>query len=299
MPFSVDEAMKRYEEGEEELEEHVTRDPREVTGQEKVLLDKKSRKTKSKSGKHKAKTKKNKGNKAASTQAAAVANSPATAFPDIKIEQPTNSKTCYTQRDYTRLTPAERVDLENEPPAISELEMELAQFPGYQEKLHALLVTGDLSGFITQRPPDMRVVYARYPELEIKDNSTVPELQIVDDSTRPDMDLPDNSDLDIKADLELLDKANDAEILSLYNQIVRLQVDDSNGNEFDYLSDSSSSPDSCTSTPQSGFTPQTRSYFDTYSSESEECDVEAARKGALFLEKCLNLYDDESLSIDQ
>ena len=147
--------MKRYEAGEGELEVRASSDPAEEacsTDTEPVLLKKKTRKKKSKSGKHRAKKRKQK------------KKSVEEECPAIKLEP--GSVAELAQRDYSTLTPAQQVDVDNAPPEISTLEMELMRYPDYKRKLYAL-VTGDLTEFVTERPTDMRLVRESFPDVQV------------------------------------------------------------------------------------------------------------------------------------
>ena len=134
-------------------------DPTGASDAEPVLLEKNRRKKKSKSGKHRAKKRKKKKKFEEDYTSSSVS-------PHIKVEP--GSLEDLRQRDYDTLTPAEQVELDNAPPDISLFEMELMRYPDYKEKLYALLVTRDLTQFVTQRPIDMRLVRASFPGIEVE-----------------------------------------------------------------------------------------------------------------------------------
>jgi hypothetical protein len=152
--------VTRYETGEEELEVSASCDPVEEacsTDTEPVLLKKKTRKKKSKSGKHRAKKRKKKKKKHVEEEC-----------PAIKLEP--GSLDDLVQRDYSTLTPAQQVDVDNAPPEISSLEMELMRYPDYKRPLYAL-VNGDLTEFVTERPTDLRLVRECFPDVKVGSSS--------------------------------------------------------------------------------------------------------------------------------
>ena len=152
--------MKKHEEGLEPLEEEVEENPR---GDDHGMCWKspnmKQKKKKHSSGKQKAKKRKKKKKvhrdkepKKKPPQPVNIPRKPSATNP-VYIKQELLSSSCRV-----KLTESDLVDLETAGPDISEQEMELVKFPGWREPLCALLTTRNLSGFVTDRAVDMRLV---------------------------------------------------------------------------------------------------------------------------------------------
>ena len=155
--FPDDAAVARYRAGEEELEVPALHNPAadledDVDTEPGPVKEKK--KKKSTSGKHKAKKRKKKKKK----------KKPAKKEPTIKLEP--GSVAELARRDYSTLTPAEQVEVDNAPPEISTLEMQLSAHPNYKSKLYAL-ARGDLTEFVSERPTDLRVVRDSFPDVQV------------------------------------------------------------------------------------------------------------------------------------